>query len=150
MNDEMVWPSLSSYPDEFWKRLSVPELRDQSITQLLSGEGLSYSTVEQLARHSGLKLPELAQLLNISASTLRRRRVRGYFNPSESYCLFGIFAVIGNAIDLFDGDISSALEWLRKPQRGLLGQRPIAVAANLDGHETVLTLIGQLEHGVLP
>lgn len=150
MNDEMVWPSLSSYPDEFWTWLSVPELRDQSITQLLSGEGLTYSTVEQLARHSGLKLPELAQLLNISASTLRRRRLRGHFNLGESYCLFGIFAVIGNAIDLFEGNISSALEWLRKPQRGLHGQRPLVVAASIGGHETVLNLIGQLEHGVLP
>ncbi|MHC5350493.1 type II RES/Xre toxin-antitoxin system antitoxin [Metapseudomonas furukawaii] len=150
MSEEMVWPPLSSYPDEFWTRLGVPELREQSIAQLRGGEGLTYSTVEQLARHSGVKMPELARLLNISVSTLRRRRLRGHFKPGESYCLLGIFAVIGNAIDLFEGNTSSAVDWLREPQRGLHGHRPLAVAASPGGHETVLNLIGQLEHGVLP
>lgn len=68
---------LPPYSDKFWTFLGTPELRGQSITELHSDVGLSYSTIEQLARNLGLKMPELAQLPRVSAPTLRGRRLRG-------------------------------------------------------------------------
>ena len=50
--------------------------------------------------------------------------------------------------DLFEGDQGAARRWLRKPQRALGDNTPLAMSRTEVGAAEVENLIGRLEYGV--
>ena len=56
--------------------------------------------------------------------------------------------VFERAVDLFEGDAPAATRWLRTPQAGLGGRKPLELASTDVGAREVEDLIGRLEHGV--
>ncbi|TNC82803.1 MAG: hypothetical protein C9356_02740 [Oleiphilus sp.] len=52
------------------------------------------------------------------------------------------------AIKLFEGDIDAAREWLNRPARGLGDRKPIDMIQSAEGADTLLGLIGRLEHDI--
>lgn len=132
--------------DNFWDELGLP-----SGGELLSlvHSGFPFVVVERLSRLSGFIPLELAALIQISPSTLRRRRLAGRFTESESDRVHRVATVLGAARTLFEGDLSVMKHWMTTPQFGLGGRRPADLLATSVGSEAVLTLVGRLEHGVL-
>lgn len=97
---------------------------------------------------SGLTREKIAQCAGIPIRTLTRRKGHGRFQPNESDRILRVARVFGIAVELFEGDVASAREWLLSPQVGLGGAIPLEVASNDVGAREVENLIGRLEHGV--
>jgi len=53
-------------------------------------------------------------------------------------------------IELFEGDQRAAERWLISSQRALGNRPPFGLMGTAAGIQKVRTLIGQLEHGVVP
>jgi len=93
-------------------------------------------------------LSRLAATIGIPERTLARRRVSRRLTPDESERLLRISAIFEDAVDLFEGDVPAAVNWLNTPRK-LLGDRsPLAYARTETGAREVENLIGRLEHGI--
>ena len=112
-------------------------------------KGLRYSALERLQKNSGLATADLAEAVVITPRTLARRKEEGRLDPEESDRVLRLARVFGKALQLFEGDAPQAREWLSTPQRGLGGQRPLALARTDLGAREVEALAHRLEHGVL-
>ena len=121
---------------------STPEL----IREVM--RGFSYRALEHIETNSGLPLQTLAEILGIPERTLARRKVAGRMAPGESEKLLRLASVFEKAVELFEGDVSSAVNWMRAPKRALAGHTPLDFARTEVGAKEVENLIGRLEHGV--
>jgi putative toxin-antitoxin system antitoxin component (TIGR02293 family) len=111
-------------------------------------DGIPFGAIEAMARHTGLRIEELARLADIPPRTLARRRTEGCLDERESERLWRLATLIEKGIDLFDGSTPEALAWLQTPQKALGGAVPLAFARTEPGAREVENLIGRLEHGV--
>jgi putative toxin-antitoxin system antitoxin component (TIGR02293 family) len=110
--------------------------------------GLPFESLEKLAALSGLPVPLLASVLAIPERTLARRRGSGRLTPGESERLLRISTVFQKSVQLFEGDIAGAVNWLTRPQRALNDETPLHYSRTEIGAREVEDLIGRLEHGV--
>jgi putative toxin-antitoxin system antitoxin component (TIGR02293 family) len=113
-------------------------------------KGLAYKALELFSQQSGIPILEIAAVMNIPDRTLARRRARRRFAPDESERLLRISRIYEQAVDLFDGDVHSAVAWLRTKRRVLANHAPLNYSATELGAREVENLIGQLEHGIFP
>jgi putative toxin-antitoxin system antitoxin component (TIGR02293 family) len=58
----------------------------------------------------------------IPERTLARRRMAGRLAPEESERLLRISSVFEKAVELFDDDVASAVQWLTTPKKALGGE----------------------------
>jgi putative toxin-antitoxin system antitoxin component (TIGR02293 family) len=110
--------------------------------------GLSYRTLTQFQKKSGLTLEEVAQVVQIPRRTLARRKVQGRLTRPESERLFRLALVFEKTLSLFEGDTPAARTWLTSPNGALADQSPLVVSETEFGAREVESLIGRLEHGV--
>jgi len=110
--------------------------------------GFSFSALEKFLKASGLPLGMVAEILRIPTRTLVRRRAAGKFDFDESERLLRFATVFEKAVDLFEGDIDAARNWLMTPKRALGGEAPLPFSRTEIGAREVEALIGRLEHGV--
>lgn len=111
-------------------------------------EGFSYSALERFRRTADLPASVVAELLQIPARTFHRRKREGRLRPDESDRLLRFTRLFGKALELFEGDVAAAREWLSAPLAALGGARPIELSRSEPGAGEVEELIGRLEHGV--
>ncbi len=119
---------------------------DELIRQL--ERGFSFKTLQALESCSGLALTRLADILGIPERTLARRKVSRRLTPEESERLLRISAVFEDAVDLFEGDVAAAVNWLTTPRKALGDRPPLTYARTEPGAREVENLIGRLEHGI--
>jgi putative toxin-antitoxin system antitoxin component (TIGR02293 family) len=119
---------------------------DELIRQL--ERGFSFKTLQALESRSGLALTRLADILGIPERTLARRKVSRRLTPEESERLLRISAVFEDAVDLFEGDVAAAVNWLTTPRKALGDRPPLTYARTEPGAREVENLIGRLEHGI--
>ncbi|WP_249978046.1 type II RES/Xre toxin-antitoxin system antitoxin [Vreelandella olivaria] len=129
-----------------WQFLGIPP-RGPQLHEVLR-EGIPYQVYMKLASAVGLERQELARYVVIAPATLQRRAKAGRFKAEESDRLYRLAEVYTRTVDLFEGDLEQARQWLMKPVRGLGGRRPIEMVSTSAGTEAVFDLIGRLEHGV--
>jgi len=110
--------------------------------------GFPFKSLESLSALSGLSTTEIASILRIPERTLARRNAAGRLRPDESERLLRISTIFEKAVELFEGDIGAAANWLRAPKRALGGQSPLTYSGTELGAREVERLIGRLEHGV--
>ncbi|MEJ7760595.1 MAG: antitoxin Xre/MbcA/ParS toxin-binding domain-containing protein [Gemmatimonadaceae bacterium] len=110
--------------------------------------GFSYAAFERFQRNTDFSYHLLAKIVAVPQRTLARRKVAGRFEPEESDRLARISRVFARALELFEGDIENAREWLTSPVRGLGGRAPIEFASTDVGAIEVENLIGRLEYGI--
>jgi putative toxin-antitoxin system antitoxin component (TIGR02293 family) len=79
---------------------------------------------------------------------LQRRKEEGKLTPEESDRLYRVTDITRKAIDLFEGDIDKAGNWLKTPKKALGGKTPLEYSDTQVGYDEVCQLIGRLEHGV--
>ncbi|MBI5569189.1 MAG: DUF2384 domain-containing protein [Desulfomonile tiedjei] len=111
-------------------------------------QGLPYRSLVHFMAATDLRKEDAITLVRISSRTLSRRKDQGRLMPEESDRLVRAAQIFAQALDLFEGDVESAREWLTISQPALGGSTPIEFAATEVGAREVEALIGRLEYGV--
>lgn len=140
-------PETYTAEPSLWQILKMPdngiELHQAIIT------GLPAQLLEDFAAISGFDKTQLLQVASIPARTYARRLSNNNaLTPQESNSLARIIKIYQAALELFAGDFQAASQWCVTPVVGLGGQTPLALSASEAGEDSVLDLVGQLEHGV--
>ncbi|MEX2120443.1 MAG: antitoxin Xre/MbcA/ParS toxin-binding domain-containing protein [Pirellulales bacterium] len=110
--------------------------------------GLPYQSLAAFQRNSGLQLEIIGQVIQIPRRTLARRKVQGRFTPQESERLLRLAMVFEKAVELFEGSVAAARQWLCSSNKALGNNTPLAMVETEIGAREVEDLIGRLEHGV--
>lgn len=110
--------------------------------------GFPFDALRNFESNSGVEASLLVSILAIPERTLARRRTAGRFAPDESERLLRISIVFERAVELFDGDVASAVQWLTTSKKALNGGTPLRYSRTEPGAREVENLIGRLEHGV--
>jgi putative toxin-antitoxin system antitoxin component (TIGR02293 family) len=110
--------------------------------------GFSFKTLRVLESRSGLTLPRLATVIGIPERTLARRKASRKLTTDESERLLRIAGIFEQAVDLFEGDVPAAVNWLTTPRKALGNCPPLSYARTEPGAREVENLIGRLEHGI--
>jgi putative toxin-antitoxin system antitoxin component (TIGR02293 family) len=111
-------------------------------------DGFPFDSLRRLESNSGLDLAVLASIIGLPERTLARRRANGRLAPEESERLLRISTIFEKSVELFEGDVRAAVNWLTTPQRALSGHSPLLYSRTEIGAREVENLIGRLEHGV--
>jgi putative toxin-antitoxin system antitoxin component (TIGR02293 family) len=127
--------------------LGVTATRTDDFVRLVK-RGLSFKALISLSAVSGLAVATLASVLGIPERTLARRKAAGRLAPDESERLLRISSLFEKAVELFEGDVASAVSWLTSPKKALGNQTPLEYSRTEVGAREVEDLIGRLEHGV--
>jgi putative toxin-antitoxin system antitoxin component (TIGR02293 family) len=143
-------PSSSRQSLRFRFRGSALGLTATNATELIQQleRGFPFKTLQALESRSGLALSRLAVVIGIPERTLARRKVSRRLTPEESERLLRISAIFEDAVDLFEGDVPAAVNWLTTPRKALGDRPPLAYARTEPGAREVENLIGRLEHGI--
>src|SRR5271157_2824696 len=112
--------------------------------------GFPFAALRTLAANSGLALSLLASIIGIPERTLARRKTAGRLAPDESERLLRIANLFEKCVELFEGDVTAAANWLTTPKKALNQKPPLVYARTEFGARQVEDLIGRLEHGVFP
>ncbi len=110
--------------------------------------GFPFKAFDTLTKSMELTNQQLANLVQISDRTLNRRRKDGKLNADESERLLQFSRIYTMAVDLFEGDSTSAQEWLSNANRALRGLSPLTASKTEIGSREVENLIIRLEQGV--
>jgi len=126
-------------------------LRSQDPLEILKRveKGLAFAALERFQRNSGWSTGDLAEAVGIKLRTLHRRKEEGRLAPDESDRLLRVSRVFGKALELFEGNVKAARQWLATQQSALGGKQPIVLARTDVGAREVEALVDRLEHGVL-
>lgn len=118
----------------------------QLIEQLEAG--FPFDALRKFETNSGMDSAAVTAVLGIPERTLARRRATGRLAPEESERLLRLSTVFEKAVELFDGDVRAAVQWLTTSKKALGGEIPLRYAKTEPGAREVENLIGRLEHGV--
>ena len=110
--------------------------------------GLPFTALEKLVAAVGSTQKEVANVLGIPATTLRRRRRGGRLTPVESDHVIRIARLTVMARSLMAGDPMAAQRWLTTRHPVLGDETPLRRASTETGGREVEDLIGRLRHGV--
>lgn len=110
--------------------------------------GVTYAAYSRFQRNAGLSSQIVARAADIPERTLARRKKAGRLDPDESDRLVRLSRVFARALELFEGNVEGAREWLMTPRPALGGSRPIDLAGTDVGAIEVENLIGRIEHGL--
>ena len=110
--------------------------------------GLPFKALERLTELSGIALTAIVRAIGIPERTLARRKTAGRLAPDESERLLRISSIFERTVDLFEGDIAGAVNWLTTPKKAFDGRLPLDYSRTELGAREVENLIGRLEHGV--
>jgi len=128
---------------------SSPSTQQPTLRRIREIErGLPFRRVEKLIRELNETDARIAHLIQIAPRTLVRRKQEGILKPDESERVDRIERIYRLAIELFEGDKTEAVKWLKEPNRGLANQPPLDFSRTEIGAREVENLIGRLEHGV--
>lgn len=110
-------------------------------------QGISSAAVNSLAKSIRVTQSELAVALGIPERTLARRKKEGTLNSEESAKLVRLARVVGRAKEIFE-DLDLALDWLKSSNAALSGATPLSLLDTEIGAESVMDVLGRVEHGV--
>ena len=111
-------------------------------------EGFSFKTFVNLSKYAGLTTSALADILELSPSTLIRRKIADKFKRNESDCLYRLSQILDASIELFNGDEESSKHWTNTPHVALGDHAPNQMIMTSAETDAVLDFIMRLEHGV--
>lgn len=121
---------------------TATELRDRVRT------GLPYQSLESIRERLNLTLPEAAVVLHVPLRTLARRRHGRKLDADESDRLYRLARIAAQAVGVLGTDEKAAM-WLRRPNRALNGEVPLALLDTDLGARQIEDVLGRIEHGVV-
>lgn len=110
--------------------------------------GLPYRSLESVRRRLQLTLPEAATILHTPMRTLARRKRERKLQAVESDRLVRLARVVAHAVAVF-GDEPTTAAWLRRPNRALNGETPLALLDTDVGTAQVEEVLGRIEYGIV-
>jgi len=109
-------------------------------------EGFPQAVVREVMDGAGLTLKELAASLDLSARSLQRRRREGRLARYESDRLYRLARLVALA-KYYLGNETAATRWLKRPNRALGGQTPLALIDTEPGARAVENVLGRIAYG---
>jgi putative toxin-antitoxin system antitoxin component (TIGR02293 family) len=110
--------------------------------------GFAFEVLLRLEANSGVSLALLASVIGIPERTLARRKAAGKLEPGESERLLRVSNLFEKCVELFEGDVTGAVNWLTSPKKALNHQPPLLYARTESGAREVEDLIGRLGGGI--
>src|SRR5690554_858232 len=110
-------------------------------------QGFTFDVVASLAHETELSETEILNALNLPDRNKVQRRKHRRFTRLESNRIYALIEAIEASGSLFQGK-AGAINWLKKPCRGLGGRAPIESLNSFIELQQVLALIHRLEYGV--
>ena len=138
---------LVGQPDGLLATLSLPKHPVDAHKETLAG--FSYEVVKKLSTMAKIDEITIFQLANITF-TKRKIKSENVLSSEQSIKLYVFIRTLDATLQLFDGDFSTAIQWLKSPSRALGDESPILMLSTPPGVEAVMDLIGQIKHGVIP
>jgi putative toxin-antitoxin system antitoxin component (TIGR02293 family) len=86
-------------------------------------------------------------VVGIPVRTLQRRKEEGRLTKEESDRVDRVFTLVDQAAKVFES-VTSARDWLTRPQLGLAGFVPLDLADTGAGIREVENLLGRIDYGV--
>ena len=125
-------------------------LKGKALHRFASGKetGLPFKAITQFQKSSGLSQKTIGDVIDLPKSTLRTRRESGILNRHESDRLIRLGRIFALAVELFEGDVNAASEWLQTPSHALGDHTPLEFSSTELGAREVEAVIGRMEHGV--
>ena len=113
-------------------------------------KGLPFKVIERIADVFSLTVSSFAKdYLDMSPSTVTRRKKDGLLKPLESDRAVRFARLVDQATELYEGDEEAAEGWLETPLPALNGHTPMDYARTEAGFREVENLIVSLEHGMV-
>ncbi len=110
-------------------------------------EGLPVRVVDELVARGALSTEELERLVIPRRTLAHRRQKRQRLSREESDRLTRIARAVAHAEDVL-GDVGTARDWLRRPNRALEGRRPLETLDTDGGARAVEAVLERAAHGV--
>lgn len=136
-------------PKSLMVYLNLPEMAVDAHECITAG--LNVSLLKDMAGLIHLDEQQLYRMAGIDRTTYNRRvkSPEKRFSPEQSARIYLLARTIAAASQLFNGNSERMATWLNKPAKGLGGKKPADLLSTPTGAEAVLTLIGQIEYGVI-
>jgi putative toxin-antitoxin system antitoxin component (TIGR02293 family) len=138
--------NLVGKPNGLLTTLSLPKHPVDAHKEILSG--FSYEIVKKLSMMTQIDETTICQLANVTF-TKRKIQSKNVLSSEQSIKLYVFIRTLDAALQLFDGDVSAAIQWLKSPSRALGNESPILMLSTPPGVEAVMDLIGQIKNGVI-
>jgi len=110
-------------------------------------QGLPFAALERTMPAFALSREEIAEILDLPARTLTRRKRTQRLAAAESDRLYRFSRVLAHAEHVL-GARDKATQWLHRSNRALNGMVPLALLDTDIGATEVDDVLGRLEHGV--
>ena len=137
-----------AHPAKFGRSIGSPYDTFLEAAELVQA-GLPFAAVRRLQIASGLTLARIKQVTRMSEGSFNRRKKSGRLSQDESERLLRLARLFERALQLHDGDVDEAREWLSTPIPALGSARPLDLSQTEPGAREVEDLIGRIEHGVV-
>jgi putative toxin-antitoxin system antitoxin component (TIGR02293 family) len=108
-------------------------------------EGLPIAAAEHLSALGELSEAELGEI--VPRRTLSHARAKGRLSPEQSDRVVRAIGLYARAHEVF-ANREKANRWMRRPNRALDGERPLALLRTSSGSELVETLLERIAYGV--
>lgn len=138
--------NLVGEPDGLLATLLLPKQPVNAHKETLAG--ISYEVVRKLSIMTQIDEITICQLANVTL-TKRTIKSKNVLSSAQSIRLYVFIRTLDATLQLFDGDFSAAIQWLKSPARALGDESPILMLSTPPGVEAVMDLIGQIKHGVI-
>lgn len=127
--------------------LGIP--RDPLEAHLWINVGVAPGIIYQLAEMVKIDAGLVCRLAGIGRSTVARKfRVDVPLTTAQGARVYGVAQVLEAVLTLHENDTAMAISWLDQPARGLGGVAPAELLTTSLGVQTVVELVGRIEHGV--
>ncbi len=110
-------------------------------------QGLPYASLEAVVASFELSREACSTALHLPLRTLTRRKKERRLRPDESDRLVRLARILAQAVDVL-GTKEKVAQWLRRPNRVLGGETPLAMLDTDLGARQVEEVLGRIEAGV--
>lgn len=132
-----------------WRSAGFPTSSGPDLNAVLQ-EGLPINVVEKIQDWSTFAKGDILRIAGIQIRSYSRRRSgNGRFTADESQRIARFVRVMDGAVNLFNGDIDKATQWMKHPARALGYVTPESMLETESGALDVINLIGRIEHGIV-
>jgi len=121
-------------------------LRRNSDLQTAIREGFPQQVLQEITEAADLSIKELAACLDLSPRSLQRRRRAGRLARHESDRIYRLARIVALAKSSL-GSRDAATRWLKRPNRALGGQAPLATMDTEIGARAVENVLGRIAFG---
>lgn len=138
-------------PENAFTKLVIASGRGHERISKLA-EGVPVARAEKVRTQAKLEASDFSEIIGYSTVHYKRlaKDKAKHLRPVASNRLFKFTQVLEHAVDLYDGDLETALRWLKHPNPAFGDQTPMEMLKSEVGADMVDKLITQLELGILP